>query len=423
MSEQRSDLRSGKRRVVVTGFGAVSPLGGTADSSWKAACAGESGIVPITSFDASDFPVQFAGEVRDFDVSDYIEPKKARIFDPFVHFGIAAALQAREHSGLHKYSALNNDRVGTAIGSGIGGISQIETNIEAYQQGGHRKVSPFFIPGSIINMISGQLSIMTGARGPNLAVVTACTTGTHSIGLAARLIAHGDADVMYAGGAEKSIAPSPMAGFARAKALSRRNDNPAGASRPWDEGRDGFVMADGGAVMVLESLEHAEARGATIYAELLGFGMSGDAHHITAPMEDGEGAQRCMNAALNDAGLQPEAVDYLNAHATSTPLGDIAEVAAIKGSFGEHAYKLLVSGTKSMTGHMLGAAGAIEAVFSVQAMRDSMVPPTINLDQPSESCDLDFVPNIARHHSLNVVMSNSFGFGGTNGTVIFGRFD
>ncbi len=414
---------AGRKRVVVTGFGAVSPLGNTAENSWKAACEGQSGIVPITSFDASEYPVRFAGEVRDFDVSDYMEPKKARIFDPFIHFGIAAALQAREHAGLDKFAGLNNDRVGTFIGSGIGGIQSIEENLNASFKGGHRKVSPFFIPGSIINMISGQLSIMTGARGPNLAVVTACTTGTHSIGMAARLIAYGDADVMYAGGAEKSIAPSPMAGFGRAKALSKRNDDPASSSRPWDIGRDGFVMADGGAVMILESLEHAEARGATIYAEVLGFGMSGDAHHITAPIESGEGASRCMQAALNDAGIQANEVNYLNAHATSTPLGDVAEVAAIKCTFGDHAHDLLVSGTKSMTGHMLGAAGAMEAVFSVQAMRDSIVPPTINLDQPSEGCDLDFVPNVARHKPLEVVMSNSFGFGGTNGTLIFGRPD
>ena len=380
------------RRVVVTGLGLVSPLGNTVDTTWEGLCNGRSGIGPVTEFDASDLATRIAGEVRGYDVTEYIPPKDARRFDKFL---------------------------GLAIGAGIGGIASIEQNMLIYRDKGPRRVSPFYIPGSIVNMISGWLSIKYGFKGPNIAVVTACTTSTHNIGLAARMIQYGDADVMLAGGSEYGTTPTAMAGFGSAKAMSTRNDDPEGASRPWDAGRDGFVLSNGAGIMVLEELEHAKARGANIIAELAGFGMSGDAYHMTAPPADGEGAARCMDVALKDAGIAPEEVDYVNAHGTSTPLGDLAETEAVKTVFGPHAYRMAIS---SMTGHMLGAAGGSEAVFTVLSLRDGIIPPTINLDEPGEGCDLDYVPNTARETALNVALSNSFGFGGTNGTLVFRRF-
>ena len=408
------------RRVVVTGLGLIAPVGNSVASAWEAVCNGKSGIGPVTDFDASQLGTRIAGEIRGFEVTDYLSGKEARRYDTFVHYGLAASHDALSDAGLEvQDEKLDLDRVGCAIGSGIGGISAIEKNMLIYQDKGPRRISPFYIPGAIVNMISGILSIQYGFKGPNLAVVSACTTATHNIGLAARMIEHGDADVMIAGGAEYATTPTSMAGFITAKAMSTRNDDPEAASRPWDRDRDGFVLANGAGVMVIEELEHARARGANIIAELVGFGMSGDAHHMTAPPEDGEGAARCMRIALADAAVSPGEVDYINAHGTSTPLGDRAESDAVKAVFGDHAYKLKVSSTKSMTGHMLGAAGGAEAVFSVLSIRDGVLPPTINLDHPGEGCDLDYVPNEAREEPVDIVLSNSFGFGGTNGTLVF----
>jgi len=409
-----------KRRVVVTGLGLVCPLGSTVADAWSAALRGESGIGPITRFDASAFPVRFAGAVRGFELASYLPAKEARRMDPFMHYGIAAGMQAVNDSGAD-FERLDRDRCGVIMGAGIGGLETIESEHDAYLAGGVRRISPFYIPGSIINMLAGQLSIRYGLRGPNLGVVTACTTSTHALGLAARAIQYGDADLVLAGGAEMGTTPTAVGGFAQAKALSTRNDSPATASRPWDKDRDGFVIGDGGGAMVLEEYAHARRRGARVYAELVGFGMSGDAHHITAPPEDGAGASLSMQNALRDAGLNPSDVQYLNAHATSTPLGDKAETAAMKHTFGEHAYRLAVSSTKSMTGHLLGAAGVLEAVFCVLSLRDQVAPPTINYVTPDPECDLDFVPNTARQMRIDVAMSNSFGFGGTNGTVILRR--
>ena len=404
-------------------MGLVSPVGNTVKATWDALCNGKSGIGPVTEFDVSELATRIAGEIRDFDVTEFISAKEARRFDKFLHYGMAAAHEAMTEAGIASEGhGLNPERVGLAIGAGIGGIASIEHNMLVYRDKGPRRVSPFYIPGSIVNMISGVLSINYGFKGPNIAVVTACTTSTHNIGLAARMIQYGDADVMIAGGSEYATTPTAMAGFVSAKAMSTRNEDPEGASRPWDRDRDGFVLSNGAGIMVIEELEHARARGANIIAELCGFGMSGDAYHMTAPPADGEGAARCMKIALDDAGLNPDQVDYINAHGTSTPLGDRAESDAIKTVFGEHAYKLAISSTKSMTGHLLGAAGGSEAVFSVLSLRDSIIPPTINLENPSEGCDLDYVPNVARDLSIDVALSISFGFGGTNGTLVFRRF-
>jgi 3-oxoacyl-[acyl-carrier-protein] synthase II len=372
-------------------------------------------------FDVSEFSTRIGGSVRDFEITDYISDKEAKKMDVFIHYGIAAGCQAFEHSGIEVTEA-NAERIGVAIGAGIGGITGIENGHNAFLKGGPRRISPFFVPSNIINMISGNLSIKYGLQGPNFSIVTACTTGTHNIGEAARIIMYGDADVMVAGGSEMATSPTSLGGFASAKALSRRNDEPLLASRPWDKDRDGFVLSDGAGVMVLEELEHAKRRGATIYAEVVGFGMSADAYHMTQPPAGGEGAARCMRYALRDAGLNPSDIDYINAHGTSTPAGDIAETQAIKTTMGDHAYKVAISSTKSMTGHMLGAAGGIEAIFSVLALRDQVAPPTINLDNPDPACDLDFIPHHARKMAMEYVMSNSFGFGGTNGTLIFKRF-
>jgi 3-oxoacyl-[acyl-carrier-protein] synthase II len=411
-----------KRRVVVTGLGLVSPLGSTVADSWAAVLRGESGIGPITRFDVSAYPTRFGGAVRGFDVEQYLSHKEARRIDEFMHYGIAAGVQAVSDSGLD-FERVNRDRCGVVTGAGIGGLWTIEQTHAAWAESGRnpRKISPFFVPSTIINMISGHLSIRYGLRGPNLGVVTACTTSTHALGLGARCIQYGDADMILAGGAEMATTPTGVGGFAQAKALSSRNEDPQGASRPWDRDRDGFVLGDGGGAMVLEEYEHARARGARIYAELLGFGMSGDAHHITAPPEDGAGARLAMSNALADAAVNPEQVQYLNAHATSTALGDRAETLAIKHAFGDHARRLAISSTKSMTGHLLGAAGVVEAVFCVLAIRDQVAPPTINYTTPDPDCDLDYVPNSARPLPIDVAMSNSFGFGGTNGTLLFGR--
>lgn len=409
-----------KRRVVVTGLGIVSPVGNSIKTAWDNITAGNSGIGPITSFDASEFPVRFGGEVRDFDVADYIPKKDARRMAEFIHFGIAAACQAIADAGF-EIDDSNASRAGVAIGSGIGGLPGIESAYQAFLDGGPRKISPFFVPGNIINMIAGNLSIMYGLKGPNIAIVTACTSATHNIGVAARTIAYGDADIMVAGGAEMATCATGIGGFASARALSTRNDDPQAASRPWDLGRDGFVLSDGAGVLVLEEYEVAKARGASIYAEIAGFGMSGDAYHMTQPSEGGEGPAQCMDTALADAGLNHADVDYINAHGTSTPAGDIAETLAIKRSFGDQASSVAVSSTKSMTGHLLGAAGGVEAVFSTLALRDQVAPPTINLDNPDPQCDLDYVPNTAREMKIDVAMTNSFGFGGTNGTLILRR--
>lgn len=409
-----------RRRVVVSGLGMVSPLGNDVASSWAAVLAARSGIGLIEHMDLSAYSTRFGGSVRGFDVEQYMTAKEARKLDLFIQYGMAAGFQAMRDAGLEITDA-NRERIGVAMGSGIGGLTNIENNCKSLQEQGPRRISPFFVPGSIINMISGFLSIHLGLQGPNYAVATACTTGTHCIGMAARNIAYGEADVMIAGGAEMATSALGMGGFAAARALSTRNDDPVRASRPWDKDRDGFVLSDGAGALVLEELEHARARGATIYAELVGFGMSGDAYHMTSPPEDGAGAARCMRNALRDAGLQPEDVQYINAHGTSTAAGDLAEAAAIKAVFAEHAYRLAVSSTKSMTGHLLGAAGAVEAIFSVLALRDQIAPPTINLEQPDEGCDLDFVPHQARHMSIDAVLSNSFGFGGTNGSLLFRR--
>ncbi|HBA35562.1 MAG TPA: beta-ketoacyl-[acyl-carrier-protein] synthase II [Gammaproteobacteria bacterium] len=407
-----------KRRVVITGLGIISPVGNSVQVAWENILAGRSGATEITSFDVENFTTKFSASVKDFDVSQYITKKDARKMDVFIHYGIAAASQAIEDSGL-EVTEKNAERVGVAIGSGIGGLPQIEVQHQAYLNGGARKISPFFVPGTIINMISGNLSIQYGFKGPNFCIVTACTTGTHNIGESARIIQYGDADVMIAGGAEMATCPLGLGGFGAARALSTRNDNPEAASRPFDQGRDGFVLGDGAGVLVLEEYEHARARGAHIYAELVGFGMSGDAYHMTQPSENGEGAQRCMAAALKNACLNPEDIQYINAHGTSTPAGDVAETQAIRGAMGAYADQLLVSSTKSMTGHLLGAAGAIEAVFSILTLRDQVAPPTINLEDPDPACDLDYVANEAKEHSINAVLSNSFGFGGTNGTLVF----
>lgn len=409
-----------KRRVVVTGLGIISPVGNTVKVAWDNILAGSSGIGPITGFDVSDFAVRFGGEVRDFDVSAFIARKDARRMSGFIHYGIAAASHAIEDSGI-EITDTNASRAGVAIGSGIGGLHGIEMAYQAFLDGGPRKISPFFVPGNIINMIAGNLSIMYGMKGPNIAIVTACTSATHNIGVAARTIAYGDADIMVAGGAEMATCPTGVGGFAAARALSTRNDNPAAASRPWDKDRDGFVLSDGAGVLVLEEYEMARARGAEIYAEIAGFGMSGDAYHMTQPSEGGEGPAQCMDSALADAGMNHGDVDYINAHGTSTPAGDVAETLAIKRSFGDKASKVAISSTKSMTGHLLGAAGGIEAVFSLLALRDQVAPPTINLENSDPECDLDYVPNTARDMKLDVAMSNSFGFGGTNGTLIFRR--
>lgn len=407
-----------KRRVVVTGLGLVTPVGNTVDSTWKALLSGKSGIAPITKFDASEFSTRFSGSVKDFEVEQYLTKKDARKMDLFIQYGMAAGIQAIQDSGLDM-SKVNPSRVGTAIGAGMGGMWLIEQNHSALLSGGPRKISPFFIPSTIINMIAGHLSIMFGMTGPNFAVTTACTTGVHNIGFAARTIAYGDADVMVAGGAEDVTSPLGVGGFGAAKALSTRNDDPTAASRPWDKDRDGFVIGDGAGVMVMEEYEHAKARGATIYGELVGFGMSGDAFHMTSPPSDGAGAAAAMVNAINDAKLPLENIGYINAHGTSTPAGDKAEAAAVKSVFGDHAYHLLVSSTKSMTGHLLGAAGAVEAIFTLLALRDQAVPPTINLDNPDEGCDLDFVAHTARDVKLDYALCNSFGFGGTNGSLLF----
>ncbi len=410
-----------KRRVGVTGLGMLSPVGNSVDAAWQALLQGQSGITNIEHFDTSEFPTKFAGLVKDFDPEQFgISRKDARKMDLFIQYGVAAGLQALEDSGL-EVTEQNATRVGVAIGSGIGGLGLIEQNHFSLMEGGPRKLSPFFVPSTIINMASGHLSIMKGLRGPNIAVTTACTTGTHAIGFAARMIAYGDADVMVCGGTEKASTPMGMGGFAAARALSTRNDEPQKASRPWDKDRDGFVLGDGAGVLVLEEYEHAKARGAKIYAEFVGFGMSADANHMTAPPDDGSGAALAMHNAILDAKISPDLIGYVNAHGTSTPLGDVAELRAMKKTFGEHASKLMVSSTKSMTGHLLGAAGAIEAIITVLALRDQVAPPTINLDNPDDECDLDLVPHVARKAEFEYALSNSFGFGGTNGSLSFTR--
>jgi 3-oxoacyl-[acyl-carrier-protein] synthase II len=409
-----------RRRVVITGLGIVSPVGNTVEEAWQNILAGRSGIAHVTKFDASTFPAQIAGEVKNFDITDYISAKDARRMDTFIHFGMAAGIQAVRDAGLDKENAADLERVGVAIGSGIGGLPLIEETKEEYLAGGIRKVSPFFVPGSIINMISGNLSIMFGFKGPNIAHVSACTTGTHSIGEASRIIEYGDADVMIAGGAESTVSPLGMGGFCAARALSTRNDDPTTASRPWDKDRDGFVLGEGAGVMVLEEYEHAKARGAKIYAELVGYGMSADAHHITAPNSDGP--RRSMLNALKNAGLTPSDVQYINAHGTSTPLGDKNETEAIKLAFGDAAYKLVVNSTKSMTGHLLGGAGGIESLFTVLALHHQISPPTINIFNQDPECDLDFCANHAREMMIDYALKNNFGFGGTNGSLVFKRF-
>ncbi len=409
-----------KRRIVVTGMGMVSPLGLDVKTSWENILAGKSGISMITEFDASEFSTRFGGAVKDFDVSTVLSAKEAKKMDPFIHYGLAAAKEAIEDAGLEVTDA-NAERIGVAIGSGIGGLPGIEKGHNAYLKGGPRRISPFFIPSNIINMISGNLSIMYGLKGPNIALVTACATATHSIGDAARIIEYGDADVMIAGGAEKATGPTALGGFAAARALSSRNDDPETASRPWDVDRDGFVLSDGAGVVVLEEYEYAKKRGAKIYAEITGYGMSGDAYHMTMPSKGGEGAKRCMQVAMKNAGVNPDAINYINAHGTSTPAGDKAEVDAVKGAFGDHAYKLAMSSTKSMTGHALGAAGGLEAIFTILCLRDQVASPTINIFNQDPECDLDFVPGSAREMKIDVALSNSFGFGGTNGTLVFSK--
>ena len=408
------------RRVVITGVGAVTPLGNNIDQTWKGLVEGKSGIAPIEGYDVSTYATQFAGQIKDLDIIEYMKAKEARKIDPFIRYGLVASIQAISDSGL-EVTDENRKRIGVAVGAGIGGIGTIEKNKESLDKSGVRKVSPFLVPGSIINMISGNLSIMYGFQGPNWAITTACTTATHCIGYASRMIKYGDVDVMVAGGGECGSSPLGMAGFIAARALSTRNDDPQGASRPWDKDRDGFVLADGAGVVILEEYEHAKKRGAKIYGELIGFGASSDAHHITAPPEDGRGAADSMVNALNDSGVDYSSIDYINAHGTSTLAGDKAETQAIKTVFGDHAYKLSVSSTKSMVGHLLGAAGGVEAVFTLLAMQNQVAPPTINLENPDEGCDLDYVPNVAKERSIDVAISNSFGFGGTNGTLVFKR--
>lgn len=412
--------RSRERRVVVTGLGCVSPVGNTIADSWAALIEGKSGIATVTKFDATPLSTRFAGEVKDFNVEEYIPGKEARHMDTFIHYGMAAGIQAMQDSGL-AVTEENAERIGVIVGSGIGGLPMIEDTQAELMNRGPRRISPFFVPSSIINMISGHLSIKYGLKGPNLAIVTACTTGLHCIGAAARMIEYGDADVMIAGGAESTVSPLGIGGFAAARALSARNDDPATASRPWDKDRDGFVLGEGAGVMVLEEYEHAKARGAKIYAEVLGFGMSADAYHMTAPLEDGDGARRCMISAMKNAEINPDQVDYVNAHGTSTPLGDIAETVAIKRALGEHAKNIVVNSTKSMTGHLLGGAGGLESVFTVLALHHQISPPTINIFNQDPACDLDYCANSARNMPINIAVKNSFGFGGTNGTLIFGK--
>ncbi len=408
------------RRVVVTGLGMVTPVGHDVADTWSAICDGRTGVAPIERFDASAFASRIGAEVKGFDLTPYLSPKEARKTDDFVHYGIAAAIQAIAESGL-EITPANAARIGIAIGSGIGGLSGIEKGHLGYMRGGPRKISPFFVPANIINMIAGNLSIRYGIKGPNYGIVTACSTGTHNIGDAARMIERNDVDVMIAGGAEMATSPMGLGGFAAARALSTRNEEPERASRPWDRGRDGFVLGDGAGVLVLEEYEHARTRGAEIYAELAGYGMSSDAYHITLPSPDGEGAARCMQLAMEDAGVNPEDIDYINAHGTSTPAGDIIESNAVKSCLRDHAYRVAMSSTKSMIGHLLGAAGGVEAIFSILSIRDGVVPPTINLDDVDDGCDLDYVPHTARDMQVDVSMSNSFGFGGTNGTLVFKR--
>ncbi|HLS84053.1 MAG TPA: beta-ketoacyl-ACP synthase II [Arenimonas sp.] len=408
------------RRVVVTGMGIVSPIGNTLAVAWDSIKAGRSGIGPITHFDPSAYATRIAGEVRDFDARSFLPPKDVKKMDTFIHYGLAACFQAMDDAGL-EVGEDNAERIGALVGSGIGGVRGIEETAISLHEGGPRKVSPFYVPSTIINMLPGQLSILRGIKGPNFSAVSACATANHSIGMAMRMIQYGDADVMIAGGAEHGCTPTSVGGFCSMKAMSTRNDEPTRASRPWDKDRDGFVLGDGAGVLVLEEYEHAKKRGARIYCELAGFGASSDAYHMTAPSESGEGPARCMASALKDAGVNPEQVGYLNAHGTSTPLGDLAETLAVKRAFGDHAYKTMVSSTKSMTGHLLGAAGGVEAIFTVMALHTGIVPPTINLDEAGEGCDLDYVPNTAREAALEVAMSNGFGFGGTNGTLVFRR--
>ena len=408
------------RRVVVTGMGIVSPLGNDLASSWDGIIHGRSGIGPITQVDASQFTTRIAGEIKDFDPTRFVSPKDAKKMDPFIHYGVGASFMALDDAGLEVTEA-NAERIGAILGSGIGGLLGIEEQTIKFHEGGARKISPFYVPSTIINMLPGQVSLIKGIKGPTFSSVSACATSNHSIGTAMRMIQHGDVDVMLAGGAERGSSPTALGGFCAMKAMSTRNDEPTRASRPWDKDHDGFVLGDGAGVLVLEEYEHAKARGARIYAELVGFGASSDAFHMTAPSEDGEGAARSMRAALRDAGVNADQVDYLNAHGTSTPLGDLAETLAMKRALGEHAYKAMISSTKSMTGHLLGAAGGVEAIFSVMAIHTGVIPPTINLEEPSEGCDLDYVPNVAREKRVDVVMSNGFGFGGTNGTLVFKR--
>jgi len=415
-----SDRPLRSRRVVVTGLGIVSPLGNDLASSWDGVVNGRSGIGAITHFDATAFTTRISGEVRDFDVGRWISAKDARKMEAFIHYGVAASMMAMADADL-TVDESNAERIGALIGSGIGGLVGIEEQTIKYHEGGPRKISPFYVPSTIINMLPGQVSLLTGIKGPNLSAVSACASSNHSIGLAMRMIQYGDADVMIAGGAERGASPTSVGGFCSMKAMSTRNDDPARASRPWDKDRDGFVLGDGAGILVLEEYEHAKARGARIYCELGGFGATADAYHMTAPSENGEGPARCMVAALKDAGVNADEVDYLNAHGTSTPLGDLAETRAIKRALGDHAYKTMVSSTKSMTGHLLGAAGGAEAIFSVMAIHAGIVPPTINLDEPGEGCDLDYVPNVAREARVDVAVSNGFGFGGTNGTLVFKR--
>jgi 3-oxoacyl-[acyl-carrier-protein] synthase II len=407
-----------KRRVVVTGMGIVSPVGNSLESAWEAVTTGKSGIGQITHFDASAYTTHIAGEVRDFDPKTWLDPKGAKRMDTFIHYGLAAAIMAMEDAGLVIDDA-NAERAGVLIGSGIGGVRGIEETAVDLYKGGPRKVSPFYVPSTIINMVSGQLCIIKGFKGPNFSAVSACASSNHSIGMAMRMIQYGDADIMVAGGAEHGCTPTSVAGFCSMKALSTRNDEPTRASRPWDRDRDGFVLGDGAGILILEEYETAKKRGARIYCELVGFGASSDAYHMTAPSENGDGPARCMAMAMRDAGVNPDQIQYLNAHGTSTPLGDLAETQAMKRAFGDHAYKTMISSTKSMTGHLLGAAGGVEAIFSVLAMHHGVIPPTINLENPGEGCDLDFVPNVAREKKVDVVMSNGFGFGGTNGTLVF----
>ena len=412
--------RSQQRRVVITGLGCISPVGNTIADAWDALVKGTSGIATITKFDASNLSTRFAGEVKGFQVEDYIPGKEARHMDTFIHYGMAAGMQAMQDSGL-EVTEENAERIGVMVGSGIGGLPMIEQTVEEMLKRGPRRISPFFVPASIINMISGHLSIKYGLKGPNLAIVTACTTGLHCIGAAARMIEYGDVDAMIAGGAESTVSPMGIGGFASARALSARNEDPATASRPWDKDRDGFVLGEGSGVMMLEEYEHAKARGAKIYAEVLGFGMSADAYHMTAPLEDGDGARRCMVAAMKNAGINADEVDYVNAHGTSTPLGDVAETIAIKRALGDHAKKAVVNSTKSMTGHLLGGAGGLEAVFTVLALQRQISPPTINIFNQDPACDLDYCANTAREMPIRIAVKNSFGFGGTNGTLVFGK--